>query len=45
MNGGSLPLVIRESGYFWQIIGDSYVHGVMMGEVFDESKCEQLWFV
>ncbi|KAK0732162.1 heterokaryon incompatibility protein-domain-containing protein [Lasiosphaeris hirsuta] len=33
--GGPLPLVIRKSGSNWVVIGDAYVHGIMMGEAYD----------
>jgi hypothetical protein len=42
--GGSLPLIIRKHGDIWRIVGDGYVHGVMMGEAFEDSKCEEHWF-
>jgi hypothetical protein len=45
MRGGATPIVIRKFGNDWQVLGDAYLHGVMMGEAFDESKCEPLWFV
>lgn len=38
--GGLLPLVIREHGKEWRVVGDGYVHGVMKGEKFDDDKCE-----
>lgn len=41
--GGKMPLVIRPGGRNWQLIGESYVHGIMKGEVWDEEKCETLW--
>ncbi|KAI1331576.1 HET-domain-containing protein [Xylariaceae sp. FL0255] len=28
----------------WKVVGDTYVHGIMEGEAFEESKCELLWF-
>ncbi|CAO2658500.1 Nn.00g062230.m01.CDS01 [Neocucurbitaria sp. VM-36] len=42
--GGSLPLVIREQGKVWRMVGDGYVHGVMSGEEFEDDKCEPFWF-
>lgn len=41
--GGKVPLVIRQDGSHWQLIGECYVHGLMKGEVWDEGKCEKLW--
>ncbi|KAM7214283.1 Heterokaryon incompatibility protein (HET) domain containing protein [Rhypophila decipiens] len=46
--GGSVPLVIRPAAadpLKWELVGDSYVHGVMYGEAFDPSKCYDMWFV
>jgi hypothetical protein len=42
--GGSLPLVIRKHGDAWRMVGDGYVHGVMMGEAFEDRKCQPFWF-
>jgi hypothetical protein len=38
--GGRVPLVIRsdEKGYY-TFVGEAYIHGIMDGEAFDESKC------
>jgi len=43
MKGGAMPLVIRRDGGGWMVVGDGYVHGVMMGEGFEEGKCEGFW--
>lgn len=52
--GVKVPLVLRrkvggenEVGVTeeWELIGDCYVHGVMKGEVWDESRCQDLWLV
>lgn len=44
--GGALPLVIREvSNGYWHVVGDAYVHGVMMGEVYDDGCCHEFSFV
>jgi hypothetical protein len=32
--GDRVPLVIRSYGDSWQLIGESYVHGIMYGEIF-----------
>ncbi|KAK4220784.1 heterokaryon incompatibility protein-domain-containing protein [Podospora fimiseda] len=43
--GGALPLVVRKTtSDSWQMIGDTYVHGIMMGEAYDEAKCKPFWF-
>jgi hypothetical protein len=38
--GGRVPLVIRwnEKAYY-TFVGEAYIHGIMDGEAFDESKC------
>jgi hypothetical protein len=38
--GGRVPLVIRwdEKGYY-TFVGEAFIHGIMDGEAFDESKC------
>jgi hypothetical protein len=33
--GGQLPLVLRQSGSCFELIGEAYVHGIMDGEVVD----------
>ncbi|KAK3368357.1 heterokaryon incompatibility protein-domain-containing protein [Podospora didyma] len=44
--GGAMPMVIRErrDGQ-WEMVGDAYVHGVMMGEVYEDSLCREFSFV
>jgi hypothetical protein len=42
--GGKLPLVIRKEGDYWILIGESYVHGIMKGEAWDEKRCKLMWF-
>jgi hypothetical protein len=43
--GGKMPLILRPHGSNWQLIGDSYIHGIMRGEGFEENKCEDMWLV
>jgi hypothetical protein len=52
--GVKLPLVLRrrvggEKGEKereeWEFIGDCYVYGVMKGEAWNESNCQDLWLV
>jgi hypothetical protein len=43
--GGKTPLIMRATGVgTWRILGDGYIHGIMNGEVWDESKCEEIRF-
>lgn len=41
--GGRVPLVIRsdENGHY-TFVGEAYVHGIMDGEAFDESRCTDI---
>ncbi|KAL9619119.1 MAG: hypothetical protein Q9160_006208 [Pyrenula sp. 1 TL-2023] len=44
LEGGNLPLVMRDTkgeGVF-ELVGESYVHGIMFGEAWDESQCETI---
>jgi hypothetical protein len=41
--GGMVPLVMRKVSSRWMLIGDSYVHRIMHGEGFEETKCEMMW--
>jgi hypothetical protein len=43
--GGSVPLVLRRHPDGFQLIGESYVHGVMNGEAFVEEQCKILCVV
>lgn len=45
VQGGQVPLVLRQVDYYWQLVGDAYVHGIMNGEAFEENKCEMIWIV
>jgi hypothetical protein len=47
--GGKLPLVLRQRGEAWEFIGDSYVHAVMDGKLWDileeQIECsEAFWY-
>lgn len=42
--GGQLPLIVRREGEHWLLLGESYVHGIMNGEAWEEAKCEDMWF-
>lgn len=44
--GGDVPFILcpaEEST--WSLIGHCYIHGIMDGEVFDETKCERMVLV
>lgn len=41
--GGRLPFVLRSrNDRAWELIGPTYVHGIMYGEAFEESSCEEI---
>ena len=41
--GGKLPLVLRASlKDTWELVGCSYVHGIMHGEAWDVARCNTL---
>jgi len=42
--GSGVPLVLRrfENSDRWELVGDSYVHGIMQGELFEERKCRKI---
>jgi hypothetical protein len=42
--GSKVPLIIRRKDTHWQLLGESYIHGMMYGECFDEGACELMWF-
>lgn len=45
--GGKTPLIMRARATgveTWKILGDGYIHGIMNGEVWDETKCEEIRF-
>lgn len=41
--GGKVPLVVRSQGENWELVCESYVHGVMQGEAFEPEKCKTTW--
>ncbi|KAI0104876.1 heterokaryon incompatibility protein-domain-containing protein [Nemania sp. FL0031] len=41
--GGPVPIITRP-GEPSSIVGESYVQGIMEGEVFDKEKCRLLWY-
>jgi hypothetical protein len=42
--GSKVPLIVRRKGPYWQLLGESYIYGMMSGECFDEDKCDLMWF-
>jgi hypothetical protein len=42
--GARIPLVVRDKGDLWELVGDAYVHGVMDGELWNEDKCQKMAF-
>ncbi|KAH7322449.1 heterokaryon incompatibility protein-domain-containing protein, partial [Stachybotrys elegans] len=43
VQGGFMPLLLRPAdGSSWSLVGDAYIHGMMLGEAFDPNKCAEL---
>ena len=46
VKGAKVPLILRPvEDTKWELIGDSYVHGIMHGEAFEEQKCKDMEIV
>lgn len=43
LQGSDVPFILRPIGEHWQIVGECYVHALMDGSAWDESRCEMLW--
>jgi hypothetical protein len=43
LSGSKVPLVLRQYGARWRVVGEAYVHGIMYGEAYDESKDGPIW--
>ena len=46
--GSSVPLILRkreDMRGMWRLIGDSYVHGIMKGEAWEENRCSRIVIV
>jgi hypothetical protein len=42
--GAQVPLILRRCGLqSYVLVGDSFVHGIMHGEAYDEAKCREIW--
>ncbi|KAI0975436.1 heterokaryon incompatibility protein-domain-containing protein [Xylaria arbuscula] len=44
LKGSRVPIVVREDNGQLLVVGDCYLHGVMNGEVFEESRCSKHTF-
>jgi hypothetical protein len=42
VQGARVPLIMRQRGDTWELIGHAYVPGMMYGEQWDEMKCEEI---
>jgi Heterokaryon incompatibility protein (HET) len=42
--GSKVPLIVQRKGPYWQLLGESYICGMMNGECFVEDKCDTMWF-
>jgi hypothetical protein len=41
--GGKVPYVLRKVPEGYELVGESYVHGIMQSERFVEEKCGEVW--
>lgn len=44
--GGRVPLVVRSPGEgaepgYWEFVGEAYIHGIMNGEAWDDTRCRE----
>lgn len=42
VQGARVPLIMRQRGDTWELIGHAYVPGMMFGEQWDEMKCKEI---
>lgn len=43
LEGGRMPLVLRHKNGLWELIGESYIHGIMNGEAWNKPRSELMW--
>ena len=43
--GGRTPIILRGRATGWELIGDSYVHGIMNGESFNLESCQDIYII
>jgi hypothetical protein len=42
--GGRVPLLVRsDDSEKWKLVGSTYIHGMMKGEVYNEEDCKPFW--
>lgn len=45
LKGARVPIILRQKETAWELIGDSYIHGVMFGEAFEEELCHNITLI
>lgn len=45
LQGGKTPYVVRCKDGCWEFVGDCYVHGIMDGEAWNQSRLEDVFLV
>jgi hypothetical protein len=45
LRGGRYPVVLREMGSSWEIIGECYVHGIMYGELYKDVDSRKITLI
>jgi hypothetical protein len=43
LKGGMVPLVIRKTDKYFELVGDCYIYGIIYGEAFSEEACRVIW--
>jgi hypothetical protein len=43
VTGSTVPLILRQSGERWRLVGECLVHGIMSGEAYDEKNTKPVW--
>ena len=41
LEGAQFPIILRPNGDSWTLVGESYIHGIMDGEGWDEMMSEE----
>jgi hypothetical protein len=45
LRGGSYPVALRANGSAWEVVGECYIHGVMQGELYEDTAVTKLTLI
>jgi hypothetical protein len=45
LEGGKVPYVLRQHGQTFKFVGECYIHGVILGERLDTTRCKRIWLI